>query len=176
MQKQNIETIFSGRVSDGDLTWVTLRGHVFVEAMLRRSIQQRVAHPETVDKVGLKYAKLVHLAITLDAIPSEFTRVLFKLDSLRNALGHELVVEIDWKQAYGLAEALPKRWFNWLDQRYDGDEKTVHYVRDVVNLLVLILYFGDKVVFQARDSAEISRLRDRFREEVLENLSERKKW
>jgi hypothetical protein len=167
MKDQNIETIFEGPLTDSDLTWVTLRGHVFIEAMMRRSIQQRVQHPDAIQRLGLKFTKLVHLAIALDAIPDDFAPSLFKLDALRNRLGHELGITISWEAAYGLAKALPKEWFSWLESRYDGDEKFVHYIRDVVNLLALVLYFGNDCVLKAMVSDDLATLRDRFRGEVL---------
>ena len=167
MKDQNIETIFDGRLTDSDLTWVTLRGHVFVEAMLRASIERRVLHPDSIKKLGLKFAKLVHLAIALDAVPSEFSPVLFKLDSLRNRLGHEIEVTISWDEAFGLAQSLPKNWSTWLDQRYDGDEKFVHYIRDVVNLLALVLYFGNDRALEAMAKDDLPTLRDQFKRDVL---------
>jgi hypothetical protein len=167
VKHQNIETIFGGRLTDSDLTWVTLRGHVFVEAMLRASIERRVPHPDSIKSLGLKFTKLVHLAIALDAIPSEFSPVLFKLDSLRNRLGHEIEVTISWDEAFGLAQSLPKKWSMWLDQRDDGDEKCVRYIRDVVDLLALVLHFGNGRALEAMAKDDLSTLRDQFKRDVL---------
>jgi hypothetical protein len=173
VRDQNIETIFEGRLLDSDITWVTLRGHVFVEAMLRRAVRNKVSRAQHIDKLGLKYPKLVHLAIALDAIPEDFASAFFKLDSLRNRLGHELKVDIGWDEAHAVAEALPADWFAWLNRRYDGDEKLVHYIRDVVNLLVLILHFGAEDVHAARQSPVLEEMRNRFKADVLDAVAVR---
>jgi hypothetical protein len=43
----------------------------------------------------------------------------------------------------------------------------VHYIRDVVNLLALVLYFGNGRALEAMAKDALSTLRDEFKRDVL---------
>jgi hypothetical protein len=165
--RQSAYEILGDRLGTGDLIWAILRGHIFIEALMRRSLTARVAKPEKLRQRGLKYAALSNWVVALGAVPEEYEPALNKLNALRNRIGHELDVRLEWEEIFALVDVLPTRWFEFLDKRYDGDEKLVHYVQDVVRILSWVLFFGEPIVAKALADKTLQALHNRLLKEAF---------
>lgn len=76
-----------------DLVAVVLRGHLVFEEILFRVVQTHCLSPEHLGDAKLRFFQLVALARSLEkvpAIPESTWRALGELNSLRNALAHNL--------------------------------------------------------------------------------------
>jgi hypothetical protein len=91
--KQRDDRLFEIFRKEDDLVSVVLRGHLVVEKLLFSAVAAHCVYPRELDSVQFRFPQLVALIRALQKLPAVSNKLwvaLTELNSLRNALAHNL--------------------------------------------------------------------------------------
>ena len=118
---------------------VVLRGHLWTEAMLDRSIAVKLQHPHHVDLGRLAFVVKAELAASLGLVPSDALAGFRALNRIRNRIAHDLDFEYSPEQEAELVAGLGHEPV-WLGDGADfTDDLFPRPTRIVVVALVFML-------------------------------------
>jgi len=85
---------------------VIIRGHLRVESLLIRLIEEDLKVPEALDVTSLNFPTKVDLAIALKLIPPHWDRILRRLNQIRNRFAHKIESDVTQQDIDVIWEAL----------------------------------------------------------------------
>ena len=113
---------FSEDTEGEDELQVILRGHLYIEHELEKSLRLKLVEPDYILGSRFMFASKVNLAAALGLLPKDIKKIYEKLNSIRNNYAHRLDFKITDKHLNDIVSCMSES----VKRRYSGSsEKTL---------------------------------------------------
>lgn len=137
-----------GAIKGEDILAAAVRGHQFLETLLRLAISEALPMPHVMEVERLAFPLKVDLAIALGMIPRECRPGYLKINSIRNRVAHDQDAQFARRDALEAYDALSTRMREALGRSSDLEASPLSILKRCIQMLFVVL---QESISSARD-------------------------